>query len=87
MYVSEAPEVALFALAPELDFQRVLFSFVLSARARARVDRASAATRAAGAARPLTPVVKGEAGGCRRRAHFILCVFQTVPLRWRKRVG
>ena len=72
MYVSEAPEVALFALAPELDFQRVLFSFVLSerARARARVDRASAATRAAGAARPLTPVVKGEAGGCRRRAHL-----------------
>ena len=81
MYVSEAPEVALFALAPELDFQRVLFSFVLSAR----VDRASAATRAAGAARPLTPVVKGEAGGCRRRAHLILCVF--LPLRWRKRVG
>ena len=87
MYVSEAPEVALFALAPDLDFHKVLFSFILSARARARarVDRASAATRAAGAARPLTPVVKGEAGGCRRRAHFILCVF--LPLRWRKRVG
>ena len=85
MYVSEAPEVALFALAPELDFHKVLFSFILSARARARVDRASAATRAAGAARPLTPLVKGETGGCRRRAHLILCLF--LPFRWRKRVG
>ena len=70
-----------------VEFHGVSFfpGLIARARARARVDRASAATRAAGAARPLTPVVKGEAGGCRRRAHFILCVF--LPLRWRKRVG
>ena len=62
-----------------VEFHGVSFFPGLSARARARarVDRASAATRAAGAARPLTPVVKGETGGCRRRAHlvFLTCLF------------
>ena len=51
MYVSEAPEVALFALAPELDFHKVLFSFILSARARARARR---------------PGERGHASGWRR---------------------
>ena len=42
---SDAPGVALFALARKLDFHKVSFSFILSARARARASTGRARPR------------------------------------------